>query len=154
MNSELKTKLEKLALQKSKPFCYSCYKACPTGVCSTCHSDDLMRLTSSGCEYGLEWVIKELLNENLSSIDVDEAFEESVGSTLESETIHVGWMTLDAITVMKEQDPISWNIAKSEWENFEESEGNILSPDNGNTYFWTYEVEAFIESELVTEEES
>lgn len=135
MNSELKSKLEKLALQKSKPFCYSCYQACPAGACPICHSDDLMRLTPNGCEFGLDWIIEEVINENLTSINTDEAFEESVRSTLESETIQVGWMKLDAITVMKEQDPISWNIAKSEWESFEESEGNIISFDNGSTYF-------------------
>lgn len=145
MNSELKSKLEKLALQKSKPFCYSCYRACPAGVCPTCHSDDLMRLTLNGCEYGLDWVIEEILNENLSSIDIDEAFEESVRSNIENETIQVGWMKLDAITVMKEQDPTSWRIAKSEWESFEESEENIISFDNGSTYFWTHEIENFID---------
>lgn len=147
MNSELTSKLEKLALQKSKPFCYSCYQACPAGVCPTCHSDDLMRLTPNGCEYGLDWVIEEIINENLTSINTDEAFEESVRSTLESETIQVGWMKLDAITVMKEQDPISWNMAKSEWESFEESEGNIISFDNGSTYFWTHEIENFLDAE-------
>ncbi len=145
MNSELKSKLEKLALQKSKPFCYSCYQTCPTDVCPTCQSDDLMRLTPNGCEYGLDWVIKEIINENLSSINTDDAFEESVRSTLENETIQVGWMKLDAITVMKEQDPISWNMAKSEWEGFEEAEENIISFDNGNTYFWAHEIERFLD---------
>lgn len=144
MNSELKLRLEKLALQKSKPFCYSCYQICPTGVCHICHSDDLMRTTENGCEYGLDWIIEDLLNENLSPVNCEDSFEESVRSTLSSETITVGWMTLDAITVMKEQDPISWDIARSEWLSFEEDEGNIITFDNGCTYYSVSEVEDYL----------
>lgn len=144
MNSELKLRLENLALQKSKPFCYSCYKICPNGTCPTCLSDDLMRVTENGCEYGLEWVIEEIINENLSPIDSNEYFEESVRSTLSSETITVGWMTLEAITVMKEQDPISWEIARSEWLSLEEEEENIITFNNGNTYFSISEIEDYL----------
>jgi hypothetical protein len=54
--SELKTKLEKLAYQITQPFCYHCYKTAPTGVCESCHSDDLMReLSGDGVEYGTDW---------------------------------------------------------------------------------------------------
>lgn len=145
MNTELKLKLEKLAIIRSKPFCYTCYQECPTGICNKCHSDDLMRVTENGCEYGLDWIIEEILQTQLSAVNLSEAFEESVLSTLESETITVGWMTLDAITVMKEQDPISWRCAQSEYESAEESEGNIISFDNGNTYYWTHDVEPLVE---------
>jgi hypothetical protein len=145
MNTELKTKLEKLAIVRSKPFCYTCYQEYPTGVCNKCHSDDLMRITENGCEYGLDWIINEILQEELSAVDLSEAFEESVRSTLESETVAIGWMTLDAVTVMKDQDPFSWRCAQSEYESFEESEGNIISFDNGSTYFWTHEVDTLVE---------
>ena len=54
MNSEIKEQLEKLAYERSKPFCYSCYAEAPTGCCESCGSDDLMRLVPEfGCEYGL-----------------------------------------------------------------------------------------------------
>ncbi|MFN3696707.1 MAG: hypothetical protein ACK4VO_12800 [Pseudobdellovibrio sp.] len=145
MNTELKSKLEKLALIRSKPFCYTCYQGCPNGVCNKCHSDELMRVTENGCEYGLDWIIEEILQLELSPIDLSEAFEESVRSTLESETITVGWMTLNAITVMKDQDPISWECAQSEYESAEETEGNIISFDNGSTYYWTHDVEVLVE---------
>lgn len=52
--------------------------------------------------YRLDWIIEEILQTELSA-NLSEAFEESVRSTLESETITVGWMTLDAITVMKDK---------------------------------------------------
>ncbi len=75
---------------------------------------------------------------------MDEAFEESVRSTLESETVTIGWMNFDCVTVMKEQDPISWEMAQSEFETFEESEGNIISFDNGRTYYWTSHLEDLV----------
>lgn len=149
MNSELKIKLEQLALQKSTPFCYSCYKEVSTDHCECCGSDDNMRLLHGfGCEYGLDWVYEEILKENLTPIDTNEAFEETVRSSLESDSIKLGWMTLDAITVMKEQDPISWDMAKSEWEDFESSDENIISFNNGGTYYWMDDVENFLEDNL------
>lgn len=36
-------------------------------------------------------------------------------------------LEFDSVSVMKEQDPISWRCALSEYESQEESEGNILS---------------------------
>ncbi len=51
-------------------------------------------------------------------------------------------MTLDTISVMKDMDPVSWNVAKSEWESQEADEGTIISFDNGGTYYWTSDVEA------------
>lgn len=32
------------------------------------------------------------------------------------ETTKVGWMNLDTFSIMKDQDPVSWSCAKSEWE--------------------------------------
>ena len=80
MNSDLKSKLEILASNYSKPFCYSCHQVCPNGRCQSCGSDDLMRSTPNGCEYGLDWVINEILNEKLVPVNTEEAFEESVRS--------------------------------------------------------------------------
>ena len=50
----IESNLKSIAYKKSIPFCYSCNKEAPSGVCKTCHSDDLMRLIPGvGCEYGL-----------------------------------------------------------------------------------------------------
>ncbi len=54
MKSEIQKNLEKLAFKRTKPFCYQCYKVAPTGRCTHCMSDDLMReLEGVGVEYGL-----------------------------------------------------------------------------------------------------
>jgi len=147
MNTEIKEKLEKLAYKKSIPFCYSCYQDAHTGKCQKCGSDDLMRKISSvGVEFGIEWVLHHILETELTPVDTAEAFEESIRSCY-PETVQVGWMTLDAVSVMKDQDPISWNIAQSEWESQEAEDGSILSLDNGSTYYWISDIEELLEAE-------
>lgn len=148
MKSEIQQKLEKLAYKRTKPFCYQCYKTAPTGRCSECSSDDLMReLDGVGVEYGVDWVIKHILETELTSVDTEEAFEDSIRSCY-PETVQVGWMKLDTVQVMKDQDPISWRIAQSEWESQEDEEGNILSFDNGSTYYWVHDLEEFLDNNL------
>jgi hypothetical protein len=43
MKDQMYAKLKAVALQKTTPFCYSCYKEAPSGRCQLCESDDLMR---------------------------------------------------------------------------------------------------------------
>jgi hypothetical protein len=113
----------------------------------SCGSDDLMRLLpGNGCEYGLGWVIDEILKEELSPVNTADAFEDSMRSCYE-EKVQVGWMTLDAVSVMKEMDPTSWSLAQSEWESEELDAGSFYSPDNGSTIYEMRDVERFIEDE-------
>lgn len=141
MKTEIQNKLHQLALKKSIPFCYGCYQNAPTGRCESCGSDDLMRhLPGVGCEYGTEWIIQHILETELTAVNTEEAFEESVRQCYPEET-KVGWMTLDTVSLMKSQDPISWRIARDEWESMEEDEGNIISFDNGSTYFSLHDLE-------------
>ena len=145
---ELQAKLKSIALQKSKPFCYSCYKEAPTGRCATCGSDDLMRLLDGvGCEYGTDWIIKELIDSALSPVDTEAAFEESVSSCY-PETVKVGWMNLDTITVMKTMDPTWWKMARDEHVDNEVADSQLITFDNGSTYFLTSEVENFAEENM------
>ncbi|HLE12955.1 MAG: hypothetical protein A2504_13010 [Bdellovibrionales bacterium RIFOXYD12_FULL_39_22] len=147
MKIEIQDKLNKLALKKSIPFCYGCYQDAPTGRCNICGSDDLMnRLPGVGCEYGQEWIISHILETELSPVDIEEAFEESIRQIYPEET-KVGWMTFDTVTLMKSQDPVSWNIAKSEWESQEEEDGTIISFDNGATYYWYSDLEKFVDDQ-------
>ena len=126
MNSELQQQLRNLTLKRTIPFCYSCYQQAPTGVCKSCHSDDLMRLLPGhGCEYGLDWVIAAILREELTPVDTEEAFEESVRSCYPEE-VQVGWMSFDTVAVMKEVDPVSWGLAMSEWLDQEVEDENII----------------------------
>lgn len=144
MNTEIHKQLEKIAFAKTIPFCYGCYQEAATGRCQTCGADDLMRLLQgSGCEYGTDWVIKELLQENLEPVDLDEAFKSFVLESYPDE-ITVGWMNLDPVSVMKEMDPVSWSCAQSEWES-QMSDEDLISFNNGSTYYWRSDLEGFIE---------
>ncbi len=145
MKNEFRNKLEKIALDRSTPFCYFCYQKAPSNICPICGSDDLMRqLEGVGVEWGTDWIIKHILQEELTSVDTEESFEESVRQCY-PEKVAVGWMNLDVVSVMKDQDPISWRCAQSDWESQEEEEGNIMSFNNGSTFYWTYDLEKLIE---------
>src|SRR5690606_26779194 len=73
-NNEITLQLEQIALNKTRPFCYTCYRTVPSGQCATCGSDDLMReLPGVGVEWGLDWVIRDLLREHLTPADTAEA---------------------------------------------------------------------------------
>jgi hypothetical protein len=144
MKTEIQNKLHQLALKKSIPFCYGCYKDAPTGRCQCCGSDDLMRKISGvGCEYGTEWVVQHILETEFTSADTEEAFEDSTRDCYPEET-QVGWMTFDTVSLMKSQDPISWKIAQDEWESMEEDEGNLLSFDNGATYYHAHQFDELL----------
>ena len=151
-NKDIEQNLETIAYQKTIPFCYSCYKEAPTGTCKVCCSDDLMRLfPGSGCEYGTDWVVKELLEENLDSADISDSFEQMIEDCY-GETVKVGFLELSTVEVMKDQDPISWDIAKSEYiDNLVEDE-QLITFDNGSTHYWVHDVENFIEENLEIEE--
>lgn len=100
-----------------------------------------MRLVPEvGCEYGTEWIIKHILETELTAADLEEEFEESVRQCYPEQT-QAGWMTFDTVTLMKQNDPISWQYAFSEYESQEESEGNIISFDGGSTYYLTSEID-------------
>ena len=150
MESEIYKQLEALAYKRTNPFCYGCYIETPTGCCHNCGSDDLMRLMPGvGCEYGVDWVIQEILRQELEPVDLEEAFEQSVRECYPEET-QVGWMTFDTVTLMKENDPVGWRCALSDYESQEESEGNILSFGGGSNYYFKQDLENLIESEPIS----
>lgn len=147
MNTEIKEKLQKLAYKKSIPFCYSCYQEALTGRCNSCGSDDLARLLPSvGVDFSCDWIIEHILKSELTAVDTAEAFEDTIRSCY-PETVQVGWMNLDTVSVMKDQDPISWRIAQDEWESQEAEDGTIMSFDNGSSYYWTSDIETLLEAE-------
>lgn len=136
MKSEIQQKLEQLAYERTTPFCYGCYIKAPKGVCPQCHSDELMRhLEGVGVEWGTSWVIKHILEEELTPVDTDEAFEESVRQCYPEE-VSVGWAKFDTVEILKSQDPISWKIARDEYVDELASDEQIISFDNGLTYYW------------------
>ena len=149
--NEINTKLESIAYNKSLPFCYSCYKVARTGTCKSCHSDDLMRLLpDSGCEYGVDWIVKELIEENLEFVDSDEIFEQMIEECYE-ETTQVGFMKLSTVQVMKDQDPICWDIAKGEYIDGLVEDEQLVTFDNGSSYYWIHDIESYIDENLELE---
>ena len=146
MNNEIQTQLYELALKRSIPFCYNDYVECSSGRCPKCGSDDLMRmLPGVGCEWGTDWIIKSIIELELTPLGLDVEFEEFIRQCY-PETTKLGWMELDTVSVMKDQDPVSWSCAQADWESTEADEGNIISFDGGSTYYRTSDVENLIES--------
>ncbi len=144
MKNEIQEKLEQLAFDRTTPFCYGCYVKAPKGVCPHCHSDALMRhLEGVGVEYGTNWVIKHILQEELTAIDTDEAFEDSIRSCYPEETV-VGWLKLDTVEILKSQDSISWRIARDEYIDSLEQDEEIISFDSGSNYYWKNDLESLI----------
>jgi len=142
---EIQSKLEAIAYNRTTAFCYNDYIECPTGTCPKCGSDDLMRLLPNfGCEYGISWVIEEILRSELEIANLDEAFEDSIRSCYPEET-QVGWMTFNTVELMKSQDPVSWQLARDEYIDSLESDDQIVSFDNGSNYYWVHDLESLWE---------
>jgi hypothetical protein len=147
MKTDLQQRLEQLAFARSQAFCYQDSIVCPTGICPKCGTDDLMRYVPQvGNEYGVGWIIEHILQEELTPADLEESFEQMVRECYPEETT-VGWMTFDTVTLMKEQDPVGWRCALVDYESQEESEGNIISFDNGSTYYFTQDIENLLREE-------
>ena len=147
--TELMEGLEKLAYQKTTPFCYGCYIEAPTGVCLKCHSDDLMRqLEGVGVEWGTEWVIKSLLEAELTPVDTDEAYEQMLNEVY-SEPVTVCGMEMDQVRILKELDPIAFQVGCSDWISSEIDETIV---DIGG-YYWINEIEDFLQENLKDEDE-
>ena len=136
--------LSQIAQSKSIPFCYGCYTKAPSGRCATCGSDDLM-LEYPGCgvEYGTEWIIREILREHLTPANTREAFEQSVADCY-PETVKIGWIEYDTVSALKELDPISWDLAHSEFVDNEVSDGNLVTFDDGSCYYWAGDVQKLV----------
>jgi len=153
MKSQIKNLLKQLTVLKSIPFCYGCYSEAPSGICAKCGSDDLMRMVSGvGCEYGYDWIFTDILS-GFDPINDDELFEESMRECY-PETTQIGWLKYDTVLAIKELDPVSWRIAKSEWIDAEESDERIVSFDNGSSYYDVSSLQEELEAALAKLTES
>lgn len=85
-------------------------------------------------------MIEHILETELTPVDLESAFEDSVRSCY-PETTKVGWLDVDTVTALKELDPISWKLAISEYADAEASDERIMSVDNGTTYYFSDDVE-------------
>ena len=79
MSNNFYEQLSQMALERSIPFCVGCYREAPTGLCPSCGSDDLAKLVrGDGMDWGTDWIIRSIVESELTPVNVDEAFEESV----------------------------------------------------------------------------
>ena len=60
-----------------------------------------------------EGVIEHILKKYVEAVDVDLTFEEILTDYYQGE-VQVGWMRFDAVTVMKQIDPVWWNLGRDE----------------------------------------
>ena len=142
--------LTALAFQVSKPFCYLCYREVKTSHCPKCGTDEFMRLMEGiGVEYGTEWVIEEILKEHLKPVNQDKTFESMIEDSYPTDT-KVGWMDLNTADVLKTMDEVSWDMAKDEYISSLEEDEEVISFDNGSSYYWTSDIEELLEEKVKT----
>jgi len=77
---------------------------------------------------------------------MDTAFEDMIRECY-PETTKVGWLELDTVSVLKDMDLVSWRCAQADWESQEADECNIISFDNGSTYYRITDIENIFEGE-------
>ncbi|MCX6124055.1 MAG: hypothetical protein NTV34_04805 [Proteobacteria bacterium] len=143
MNDIMKS-LVQIAISKAIPFCYSCYTRAPLEKCTQCGSDDLMyEMPGIGVEYGTDWLVHEIIREHLTPANTLESFEQSVTECY-PETITIGWIEYETARAIRELDPVSWNLAYSEYIDSEISDGNLVTFDDGTTHYWIHDIESFI----------
>ena len=82
MKTEIQQKIEQLAYSCTTPFCYGCYIKAPKGVCPKCHSYDRMRYVAGvGCDWSIDFAIKAIIEEKLTPVDTESAFEDMIPSS-------------------------------------------------------------------------
>ena len=137
--------LQEQAERLTTPFCYSCYKDAPDGVCHQCGSDDLMRhLKGVGVEYGFDWVVEHFLR-FVEAIDKEEHFEEVVR---ECHCENDGYVEImgcqyDIVDTWKEIDPVAFRCSVSDyWASVDEDE--YFTMDN-DTFYNISDIEELID---------
>ncbi len=101
----------------------------------------MAHLPGVGVEYGLEWVVKSIVESECSAIDVSEWFDNYLREVY-PDSVSIGWLNgIDPIMAMEQLDPIAFDIAKSEWLDQEVEEERLITLDNGSTYYAADELE-------------
>ncbi|AQT68785.1 hypothetical protein STSP2_01958 [Anaerohalosphaera lusitana] len=137
----LHARLEDLAYHVTEPFCYGCYIKVEGENCPRCGSDDLMRhLEGVGVEYGTEWIIESLIENNCEPINEEEAYSELLDEIY-------GEVQFDGIVfypsdIIRELDPVAFRCGCNDYLAAEESDGQLYEV-NGR-YYRLYDIEEMI----------
>ena len=134
--------LEELAYRVTDNFCYGCYKVVEDEYCPDCGSDDFMRhLEGIGVEYGTEWVIDHLIEQNCESVDEEQIFEELLDECWPE--VIIGSCTFYPSDIMKELDPTAFHVGAQENIDSLVEDGQMYEA-NGE-YYQTHEIEQMLE---------
>ena len=133
-------------------FYYLCRIKAPTGKCDNCESDDLVRLNeSTSSVYGVNWSIEDMIKEHLKPIDKEKTFENMIKDRYPEHT-QIAWLKVHTIDVLKITCPCDWKVACDDYIHTLAQKEEVISFDNGSTYFWTSEIENLIEENLINEQ--
>lgn len=137
---EIQKKLNDMAFEVTTPFCYSCYIKAPTGRCEECGSDDLMRhMEGVGVEYGTEWVIEEIIDQKLDSINTDEMYEQYLEECY-GEEVTIGFIKFNITLAIKNLDPVAYQMGKDEYLKYLLEMESII--EIGGSYYYVTEIES------------
>jgi len=138
----LHARLEAAAYKVTDRFCYCCYKVVRGEYCPTCRSDDLMRhMAGVGVEYGTEWVIEHLIEQNCTAVDGDEMFEELLDECCEE--VKIGCCTFSPSQIMKELDPVAFRVGCQE--NLAQLAEDCQLYEVNGSYYSTTDIETMLD---------
>lgn len=140
----LHKRLQKLALKLTKPFCYTCYITCTSGICESCDSDDLMReLDGVGVDYGTDWIIDSILEQHLTQVDIEAEFKDYFLLNNE-EVIKIGNSFFNSIDIYKTLDITSWENELNDWRISQTADGTFFTNDDGENNYLVSDIESLL----------
>lgn len=133
----IKDKLEEMAWDASRPFCYTDYikvQADDAGkaICPKCGSDDLMReVESVGVEWGIDWVMEHVAETEGERVDIEELYADLLDEVYEP--VRFGELTYAPSHVLKCVDEVAYNMGMHEYADQEVEEGRLI--EVGGEYY-------------------
>lgn len=133
----IKDKLEEMAWDASRPFCYMDYTTVQPdeaghAVCPKCGSDDLMReVEGVGVEYGIEWVMKHIVETEGERVDIEELYRDLLDECYEP--VKFGDLEYSPSHVLESVDPIAFRMGVNEYADSEVADGRLI--EAGGKYY-------------------
>jgi len=99
----------------------------------------MRHLEGVGVEYGTEWVIESIVEEELEAIDLEEVFSQMIDESY-GEEVQIGFISKSTSLAIKELDPIAWDLAKDEYIDSLVEDESIM--EVGGDYYWIHDLES------------
>jgi len=77
-------------------------------------------------------------------VDTEADFEQSVRECY-AEEVTIAWITYDTVSAVKELDPVSWDLAKSEYVDQQVSDENLVTFDHGSKHYSRSDIETYLD---------